>query len=65
MMREIQKKFFADSACSDVGAFAAAQLMVTINYNVVMKAMPAMPIEKSMRHKLIGKLIAEALTFKS
>lgn len=61
MMREIQKTYLSGTASSDVGAFAAAQLMVTINYNVVMKAMPAMPIERQVRQPLIGKIIADAL----
>ena len=61
MMREIQKKHFSGSASSDVGAFAAAQLMVTINYNFVMKAMPGMPLDRQVRQQLIGKIMADAL----
>lgn len=65
MMLGIQNRYGLLNHEAKGNAFAATQLLVTINFNVVMKAMPAMPIEKTKRHKLIGNIIAEALTFKS
>lgn len=61
LMRHVQRQFLRDSPASDIGAFAAAQLLVTLNYNYVLKAMPALPIHEEVRHELIGKLLQEAL----
>lgn len=61
LMRCAQRHFKPGPAASDVGAFAAAQLLVTINYNYVLKAMPALPPDFELRHRLIGKIVAEAL----
>lgn len=47
---------------SPEAVFAAAQLLVTINYNYVLKAMPALPEDSEARHALIAKLMAAALT---
>lgn len=61
LMRCIQRDFMRGAAASDTGAFAAAQLLITINYNYVLKAMPALPVSADQRHRLIGKVVAEAL----
>jgi hypothetical protein len=65
MMMGIQKHYGLIQPEVQNNAFSATQILVTINFNFVMKAMPALPIEKAKRHRLIGKLIAEALAFKS
>lgn len=64
MMRNTQKHFLkkTDSA-TDTGAFAAAQLLVTINYNHVLKAMPGLPADPEIRHKMIGQIVASALEY--
>lgn len=61
LMRKVQQNFRPGPAASDIGAFAAAQLLVTINYNHVLRAMPALPQDFELRHRLIGKIVAEAL----
>lgn len=61
MMRCVQQRFLKGADASDVGAFAAAQISLTINYNYTIKAMPALPKDSTIRHRLIGKLIAESL----
>jgi AcrR family transcriptional regulator len=61
LMRQVQKRFNLAHSASDAGAFAAAQLLITINYNYVLKAMPALPIDPQARHKLIGDVVALAL----
>lgn len=63
LMRSAQKAFMQETStsASDAGAFAAAQLLITINYNYVLKAMPALPVHADLRHRLIGKIVAEAL----
>lgn len=65
MMRAIQLRYGLNSQEAEANAFAATQILVTINFNFVMKAMPGLPIDKAKRHQLIGKLIAEALAFES
>lgn len=61
MMRRVQQHFLKGTDASDVGAFAAAQISLTINYNYTIKAMPALPKDSTIRHRLIGRLIAESL----
>ena len=61
MMRFVQKKYLQETSTSDIGAFAAAQILQTINYNYAIKAMPALPQNPKIRHHLIGVLIANSL----
>lgn len=61
LMREIQKMHMDGTHASDVGAFAATQLLVTINYNYVLKAMPGLPMNSETRHQLISQLVVQAL----
>jgi AcrR family transcriptional regulator len=44
--------------------FAAVQLLVTLNYNYVLGAMPGLPKEDESRHQLIAKLMIQALDLK-
>jgi len=61
LMKCVQSKFLKDSTTSEAGAFAAAQISLTINYNYVIKAMPGLPRDAGLRHQLIGSFIASAL----
>lgn len=61
LMRSIQKHYLADQPFTDAGAYAAAQLLVTINYNYVLQAMPALPADERQRHSLIANLLIRAL----
>jgi AcrR family transcriptional regulator len=61
MMKHIQKKFLDDGTYTDQGAWAAAQTLVTVNYNYVLEAMPAFPVDYSERHHLIADLLETAL----
>jgi AcrR family transcriptional regulator len=61
LMRKTQKMFVKEPGASDVGAFAAAQLLLTLNYNYVLKGMPGFPRDAEVRHQLIGRLLAETL----
>lgn len=61
MMRCVQKKYLSGTAATDAGAFAAAQISLTINYNYALRAMPALPKDPNIRHRLIGQLIAKSL----
>lgn len=61
LMKCVQKKFLKTTGNSEAGAFAAAQISLTTNYNYVIKAMPALPKDTQLRHRLIGSFIASAL----
>lgn len=63
LMRQVQSHFMADHRFTDTGAFSGAQVLVTTNYNYVLKAMPAMPQDASTRHRMIGRMVGEALKF--
>lgn len=63
LMRKIQETHLNGSSYTDNGAFSAAQVLVTINYNYVLQAMPAMPSDANLRHALIAKMVTEALKF--
>lgn len=61
LMKNIQKKFLSNSTASDLGAYSAAQILVTTNYNYVLLAMPGLPRAPEIRHDLIGKIVLTAL----
>lgn len=63
LMRRVQEVHLTASSHTDNGAFFAAQILVTVNYNYVLQAMPAMPRETSLRHALIAQMVTEALKF--
>lgn len=59
LMRQIQKVHVG--AGTDIGAYAAAQLVFTLTYNHVLKAMPGLPRDKQTRHTLMATLVSQAL----
>ena len=61
LMLTVQAHYGNDQNCTPSGAYAAAQLMVTLNYNHVLQAMPAFPEAPNQRHGLIAKLVICAL----
>lgn len=61
MMAQIQRKFLREGTYSSTGAWAAAQLLVTLNYNHVLDAMPAFPQDYSQRHHLLADLLEATL----
>ena len=63
LMKEIQRVHLTPGKGSDAGAYAAAQLIFTINYNHVLKAMPGLPRDPETRHKIIAQLTAHALEY--
>lgn len=63
LMRQVQKRHLPDCECTDVGAYSAAQMLVTTNYNYVLKAMPALPRDPEVRHRMIAAMVVEALKF--
>lgn len=61
MMEKIQQMYCKGVACSSQGSWAAAQLLVTIDYNYVLSAMPALPADSEQRHELIADILQVAL----
>ena len=61
LMRLVQRRFLEHKSFSDQGAFAAAQLIITINYNYVLRAMPGLTVDHDDRHRLIGEIVAMSL----
>jgi len=61
LMRLVQRRFLENKSFSDQGAFAAAQLIITINYNYVLRAMPGFLVNEDDRHRLIGEIVAMSL----
>lgn len=61
LMQATQEHYLADQHCTATGAYAAAQLMVTLNYNYVLQAMPGLPRDDQIRHQLIANLIIRSL----
>ena len=61
LMKKARMQFLHGSVVSEEGVFAAAQLLITINYNYVLKAMPGLPADPHQRHKMIGEIVALTL----
>ncbi|MDE4147092.1 helix-turn-helix domain containing protein [Phaeobacter gallaeciensis] len=63
LMRLVQRHHLRSEPCTDAGAFSAAQVLVTTNYNYVLKAMPGLARDPSIRHEMIARMVVEALKF--
>ena len=61
LMKATQDRFLPANSYSDAGAWYAAQLLVTVDYNYLLRAMPAFPEDHQTRHNLIAELIEVAL----
>ena len=61
LMEKIQSHYLDGAETNPQGSWSAAQLLVTINFNFVMKSMPALPPEASQRHNLVAKILRVAL----
>lgn len=61
LMKEVQTRLLPPSTGTTTGVFAAAQLLFTINYNHVLKAMPGLPRDPETRHRMIANIVSTAL----
>lgn len=61
LMHMVQAKFCSEGQYTEKGAWAAAQLLVTVNYNFVLEAMPAFPSDPNERHHLMARLLSICL----
>lgn len=61
LMKAVQAQFLEEESYTDAGAWYATQLLVTIDYNYLLRAMPALPEDHSKRHNLVAELLELAL----
>lgn len=61
MMSKIQQHFYPSEGHTIAGAMAASQILVTIDYNSVLRAMPALPSDHTARHHLIADILEVSL----
>lgn len=61
LMEAVQKAGLEEGTYTKTGAFSAAQLLVTIDYNYVLMAMPGLPRDAGERHRLVVDLLKVAL----
>lgn len=56
MMMLIQRRYLRHGY-SEAGAFASAQLLVSIDFHYAMRAMPALPADPVQRHSLLAEIL--------
>ena len=60
LMRLVQQHHLRDYDFSDTGTYSAAQILASMNYNYVLKAMPP---DACIRHTMIASMEVEALKY--
>ena len=61
LMKAVQERFLPSDSYTDAGAWYAAQLLVTVDYNYLLRAMPAFPEDHGTRHNLVADLLEVAI----
>ena len=61
LVQRVRQRFTMEATPKDERDFAAAQLLISLNYYSVLKAMPGLPADAVKRHHLIGRLVVETL----
>lgn len=61
LMKAVQARFLMAGSYTDAGAWYATQLLVAIDYNYLLRSMPALPEDHATRHNLIADLLELAL----
>ena len=61
LMMAVQARFLEEGSYTDAGAWNATQLLVTIDYNYLLRAMPALPEDHESRHDLVADILEVAL----
>jgi AcrR family transcriptional regulator len=61
LMKAVQAQFLEEESYTDAGAWYASQLLVTIDYNYLLRAMPAFPEDHDARHNLLADLLEVTL----
>jgi AcrR family transcriptional regulator len=63
LMRLVQKHHLMGAAYTDTGAFSGSQVLVSVNFNYILHAMPALPRYHQTRHQMISHMVVAALQF--
>jgi AcrR family transcriptional regulator len=63
LMRLVQKHHLAGAGYTDTGAFSGSQVLVSVNFNYILRAMPALPRDHDTRHRMIALMTVAALRF--
>jgi AcrR family transcriptional regulator len=61
MMTAVQNRFLEPGSFTANGAWSAAQLLVTIEFNSALQGMPGLPQDTNARHRLVAEILALAL----
>ncbi len=61
LMHRVRTRFLRGGPTQDSRDFASAQVIITLNYNYVLRAAPGLPSDQVMRHRLIARLVVEAM----
>ncbi|MGV0960246.1 MAG: TetR/AcrR family transcriptional regulator [Limnohabitans sp.] len=61
LVHRVRQRFMHAGANRDGRDYAAAQLFISLNFNYVLNAMPGLPADPDQRHRLIGRLVVEAM----
>lgn len=61
LIHRVRTRFLHEGSALDGRDFAATQVIITLNYNYVLKAAPGLPAEPAKRHRLIARLVVEAM----
>lgn len=57
LFHKFQNHFLEPGTFTEAGAWASTQLLVTLNFNYLMGAMPGLPREAETRHQFIARLL--------
>lgn len=63
LMRLVQKHHLVGAGYTDTGAFSGSQVLVSVNFNYILRAMPALPRDHDTRHRMIALMTVAALRF--
>lgn len=61
LMQTFRRHHGLDQPDAVIGAFAATQMLTSLNYNYVLLAMPGLPRDAQVRHQLIARCMVTAL----
>lgn len=61
LLHRVRTRFLHEDSPRDSRDFAATQVIITLNYNYVLQAAPGLPADPVQRHRLIARLVVEAL----
>lgn len=63
LMRLVQKHHLTGATYTDTGAFSGSQMLLSVNFNYTLRAMPALPRDHETRHQMISRMVVVALSY--